>query len=201
MPNESHGDARNLTTLHLRSAAEAAGTDVPSVVGNIARTLALHRGRTRMAVKADAPDDVAGMQVLKAEDERRYTLGLAYPANRADASVAMDGFRDFVGADALESAAWSFLGKAGRVGLHHRDGTEGHGDVVESYLYRGPDWHIKAVDGSDQLIKSGDWLLGVVWDEPTWQAIKRGDFNGFSPQGRARRRQPSAEALANLRSA
>jgi hypothetical protein len=137
--------------------------------------------------------------VVKSVAERQYTLGLAYPANRADVGKAQDGFRDFVGTDALEEAAWSFLHKSGQVGIQHQDGTAGHGIVAESYIYRGPDWHITA-DGSEHVIKAGDWLLGVVWDDPTWQAIKAGELNGFSPQGKARRRVPSAEALANLRS-
>ncbi len=196
-PTNSHGDSRHITTETLRSAAAANETDVPTVVANITHTLALHRGRQRASKELDA--DVA-CQVLKSSEERRYTLGLAYPANRADVGKAQDGFRDFVGKDALEEAAWSFLHKSGQVGVQHLDGTEGHGVVVESYIWRGGDWAVTASDGSEQTIKAGDWLLGVVWDEPTWDAIKAGELNGFSPQGRARRRVPSAEALANLRS-
>lgn len=175
---------------------------MPTVVSNMVRTLALHRGRTAGATsKGLAPAELAACQVLKKSEERRYTLGLAYPANRPDVGLAADGFRDFAPTDVLENAAWSFLRKGGGVGLHHQKGTTGHGEVVESYLYRGPDWCITAPDGSDQVIKSGDWLIGVVWDEPTWASIKAGEINGFSPQGGARRRLPSAEALANLRSA
>ena len=59
---------------------------------------------------------------------------------------------------------------------------------------------MKAADGSDQVVMPGDWLLGVRWDEPTWAGIKDEQWNGLSPQGAARRRQPSASALANLRS-
>jgi hypothetical protein len=69
--------------------------------------------------------------------------------------------------------------------------------VVESYVYRGPDWQIP---GNDYMVKSGDWLMGVVWDEATWPDIKSGKVNGFSPQGSATRRTPSEEAVAQLRS-
>ncbi len=195
-PTDDHGDPRALTTEDLRAAADHADTDIPGVVANIVRTLSLHRGRQAGAAKSE----YAAVQVLKAMPERRYTLGLAYPANRADVGKAADGFRDFVGPEALEEAAWSFLQKSGRVGIQHQDGTEGAGTVVESYIWPGEDWAVTASDGSRQLIKAGDWLLGVVWSEPAWQAIKAGELNGFSPQGGARRRQPSAEALANLRS-
>lgn len=141
----------------------------------------------------ELPGDAA-LRVVKAVDERRYTLGLAYPANRPDVGKAADGHRDFVSAETLEDCAWSFMRKGAPVGLHHADGTEGHGTVVESYIYRAAPWKVK-----DTVIKAGDWLLGVVWDRPTWPLIKSGRLNGFSPQGFASRSLPSAEALAKLR--
>lgn len=191
-PEDDHDDPRSITRSQLQDAADHAGTDVPGVVANMMRSIA-----GGSATKAA----YAGCQVIKSDSERRYTLGLSYPSNRPDVGKAADGYRDFAGTQAVEEAAWAFMRKGAGVGLAHRDGTDGHGVVVESYIYRGPDWHIKAADGSEQLIKAGDWLLGVQWDPPTWDAIKAGIYNGFSPQGGASRRQPSAEALANLRSA
>ena len=135
--------------------------------------------------------------VYKSDGEQRYTLGVAYAANKPDVGIARDGHRDFAGPVALERAAWSYFTKSRRVGLHHADGSDGHGVVVESYVYRGPDWQIP---GNDYVVKSGDWLMGVVWDEATWPDIKSGKVNGFSPQGSAKRRTPSAEAVAQLRS-
>lgn len=144
-------------------------------------------------VKSEA---LVACEVVKASAERRYTLGVAYPANRPDVGRAADGFRDFAGPDVLEDAAWSFMRKGAAIGLHHADGTEGHGQVVESYVYRGPDWP----QPNGYVVKAGDWLLGVVWDAETWPLVKSGHIQGFSPQGAARRRTPSAEALAQLRS-
>jgi hypothetical protein len=142
-------------------------------------------------------ESVAGV-VVKADLTRRYTLMMGYPAYKADTAVAQDGYRDFAGEEAVEDAAWAFM-KSRQVGLFHEDGTEGAGDVVESYVYRGPDWTIKAADGSEQVIKAGDWLVGVVWNEPSWQGILDGRIGGGSMQGKARRRIPAAEALAGLR--
>ena len=192
-PMDDHGDPRTLTTEDLRAAADQAGTDVPGVVANIVRTLSLHRGR-----QAGAPrGEYAAVKMLGSEPERRFTLGLAYPANRPDVGKAADGFRDFVSLEALEEAAWSFMRKGGGIGIQHMDGTEGHGTVVESYLWPSDEpWQ----SPTGQVVRKGDWVLGVIWDEPTWAAIKAGELNGFSPQGAARRRMPSAAALANLRS-
>lgn len=142
---------------------------------------------------------VAGTTV-KSEDERRYTLTVAYPANKADASVAADGYRDFAGPRAVEDACWDYTLKSRSVGLWHDAGTDGAGEVVESYIYRGPDWEIEAADGSTQVVKAGDWLLGIRWSEKTWPLVKQRLIGGVSMQGSATRRVPSAEAVESLRS-
>lgn len=142
---------------------------------------------------------IAGL-VVKSETPRRYTLTVAYPADKPDASVAADGFKDFAGKGAVEDAAWSYLTKSPAVGLWHADGTDGAGQVVESYIYRGPDWTVKAADGSEHTVKAGDWLLGIVWSPEAWAQVESGDIGGVSMQGRAMRRTPTAEAVASLRS-
>lgn len=135
-------------------------------------------------------EGVAG-QVVKSDATRRYTLTVAYPANSPDVSVARDGHKDFAGVAAVEDAAWDYMVKSRNIGLWHADGTDGAGEVVESYIYRGPDWAITAADGSEQVIKAGDWLLGVRWNESTWDRIQKGEIGGISVQGRAQRKTPS----------
>lgn len=142
---------------------------------------------------------VAGL-VVKSEDERRYTLVVAYPADKADAAIAADGYKDYAGKAAVEDAAWSYLTKSPNVGLWHADGTDGAGQVVESYIYRGPDWQVVAADGSTHLVKSGDWLMGIRWTPETWQDVKSGRIGGVSMQGSAIRRPAPADAVASLRS-
>ena len=144
-------------------------------------------------------NSVAGM-VVKAEDERRYTLTVAYPADKPDTAVAADGYRDFASKAAVEDAAWEYLTKSPNVGLWHKDGTDGAGTVVESYIYRGPDWTVKAADNTEHVVKAGDWLLGIQWSPETWPLVKEGRVGGVSMQGSAARRVPSAEAVASLRS-
>jgi hypothetical protein len=153
-------------------------------------------------VKASIPPvdtDMVAVNVIKAQDERRYTLGLAYPAMVVDKGVAQDGHRDFVSAEALEKTAWEFL-KSGGVNMFHQNGTDGHADIVESYIYRGPDWAFTSpVDGEEYAVKAGDWMLGAVWDEEGWTAVKAGLVNGWSPEGGASRTTPTPERLAQLR--
>ncbi len=144
--------------------------------------------------------DLVAVNVIKAQDERRYSLGLAYPAMRVDKAVAQDGHRDFVSAEALEKTAWEFL-KGGGVNIFHKSGTDGHAEVVESYIYRGPDWTFTSpVDHKEYVVKAGDWMLGTVWDEHGWSLVKAGLVNGWSPEGGARRTSVSPERLAQTRS-
>ncbi|MCX5239828.1 XkdF-like putative serine protease domain-containing protein [Streptomyces prunicolor] len=116
--------------------------------------------------------------------EQRYVLGVAYQAG-PDPRIqrGADGGRDYFSPEELEKAAWGFLRDGPSVGLFHADGTEGAATVVESYVYRGPDWHL----GTDIVVKSGDWLIGAVLDERAWQLYKAGRITGWSPQGQARR--------------
>ena len=114
----------------------------------------------------------------------RYLLGLAYPAGADDQIMTgADGARDYFTETELEKAAWAFMQGPRDIGLYHEDGTEGHATVVESYIYRGPDWEC-----GDTVIKAGDWLIGVICDPVAWQLYLEGHITGFSPQGKAKRR-------------
>lgn len=200
-PDSDHGNPANITLSDLQAAADAQGITPEQAAANIVLTLAnLGAGddATDAAVKSL---DTAAIRVVKATDERRYTLGLGYPAMRADKEVAADGFRDFVSESVLQDTAWTWMQKYRNVGLHHAEGTDYSGEVVESYLYRGPDWEVVSpVDGKTYVIKAGDWLVGTVWSEAAWPLVKRRLVNGYSPQGGARRAIPSPERLAELRS-
>jgi hypothetical protein len=132
------------------------------------------------------------MTGVLAVPERRYTLGLVYKAN------TLDAHREFMTAEDLEEAAWDYATTSREVGIFHADGTGGSGTVVESYIYRGPDWLItSAADGSTVLIKAGDWLMGVLWSLGAWALIKSGRINGLSMQGLAIHREVANALEAN----
>lgn len=147
----------------------------------------------RAAVEYETPpehgEDYEAFRILRAEPDRRYALGVAWHADRADTTPAASGHRDYISADVLERTAWEWMKVSRQIGLLHLDGTEGHADVVESYIYRPDDpWVMRAIDGSEQTVRKGDWLVGVIFDEATWPAVKRQQLDGFSPDGKARRR-------------
>lgn len=145
-------------------------------------SVSIQRGTTAM---------IEPTPVLKAVDEQRYVLGVAYQPGR-DPRIAkgIDGGRDYFTEAELEKAAWTYLQDGGmNVGLSHADGTEGAAKVVESYVYRGPDWVIKAIDGEDVVVKTGSWLVGAILDEHSWAMYKAGRITGISPQGTGTRRR------------
>lgn len=166
-------------------------------------TIAIEPEKSTDVHKSDmgTNDDMAACAVFKSVEESRVTVGLAYPADKKDVAVAADHHLDFAGKNAVERACWTFTAKSRLIGLQHQDGTEGHGTVVESGIHRGPDWIIKGDDGQDKIIKDGDWVMAVQWDEPTWQLVKAKRLNGLSPQGRATRGTATPDRLAQLRSA
>lgn len=119
------------------------------------------------------------------DPEQQYVLGVAYQAG-PDPRIqrGADGGRDYFTAEELEKAAWGFLRDGPQVGLFHGpDSTVGHAEIVESYVYRGPDWDL----GNDIVVKAGDWLIGAILDDTAWQLYKSGRVTGWSPQGSARR--------------
>lgn len=121
----------------------------------------------------------------------RFILGVAYQAGPdPDIRRGADGGRDFFNPRELELAAWQYLRKGRQVGLQHVDGSLGHAEIVESYIWRSEDpW--RDTDGAI-IAKQGDWLLGAICDEPTFEAVQRGEFTGWSPQGAARRITPGS---------
>jgi len=123
-------------------------------------------------------EELTRYRVLRAAPEQRYTLGVAYPA------ASLDLHQDFMSMEELERTAWDAMRRGVKIGLMHRAGTGGAGTAVESYIYRGPEWK---ADG--QVVKPGDWMLGVVWEPNAWEAIKSGQLKGYSLQGWARKQK------------
>jgi putative serine protease XkdF len=161
------------------------------------------------AAKATWDGETIATRVLKSEAERRYSLHVVYPADKADVARALDGHRDFASKAVVEDAAWNYMRRYREVGAFHTEEqaaavgatmkATGAAELVESYVYRGPDWAIKAEDGSEVLVKAGDWLAGFIWSPEDWELLKDGKIGGVSVEGKARRRKPTAEAVAGLR--
>lgn len=138
--------------------------------------------------------------VLKADDTKRFLLLVAYSANTMPQRGA-DGYVDVASPEVLEKACWRFAERGLQVGLWHQDGTTGVAKVVENYIWRGEPWTVTGPDRKQQTIREGDWVVGMILDEPTWALYKAGMIGGASPQGRAKRRPADTDLIARMRSA
>lgn len=133
----------------------------------------------------DAAVTKRGYVPIAKSDVQRYTLGVAYPHSE------IDSHGDFTDSDELEQAAWNFMRNvvakgAEGVGTDHADGTDGAATVVESYIYRGPEWTIEVGDDETVIVKDGDWMVGAIWTPEAWERVEKGDdITGWSIQGLA----------------
>jgi hypothetical protein len=126
------------------------------------------------------------IHVTKSE-EQRYTLTVVYPCS-GKGTPEPDFHGDIMSEVELEKSAWGFMEKGtDRIGLMHRPGTSGAGKVVESYIWRAPEWKVKDMGGNEQSVSPGDWVMGIVWTPEAWTAIKNGQITGVSLQGAARK--------------
>jgi hypothetical protein len=171
-----------LTIGDLTDAANAQACALNQAAQNICDSLAKIEADQAVEVAGDGGEIDVVLKALAA-GPKRFVLGVAYPANR------LDGHGEYMTADDLEATAWDYARNHRRIGFYHIDGTEGHADVVESYIYRGPDWATTDIDGREQVIKSGDWVLGGILDEPGFDLVRRRKADGWSVDGVARRRK------------
>lgn len=166
-----HGDPAHLTVAALQAAADASGVGLAVAAANILRTVTGTLGE-------DEPGDGPAQQ---------YVCGIAYQSG-PDPRIAkgLDGARDYFEPAELEKACFSFMTSGQQAGLFHLDGTLGHAQPVENYIYRNP---VPWVLGPDLIVKKGDWLQGYLLDDRAWDLVKAGKVSGLSPQGVARRRK------------
>lgn len=133
-------------------------------------------------------------------EEQRFLLMVGYSPNRMPLRGA-DGFVDVASPEVIEKACWRFMLNGAGSGLMHKAGGENAFRVVENYIYRNPvPWVLKAADGSEQTIRDGDWVLGVICSKEVWEDVKAGKYGGGSLQGGAARIHARPETLARQRS-
>ena len=160
--------------------------------------------RLTVSLEPEFPETVSEQRelsgtVIKSDAKQRYVLMVAYPSMKADVSTAQDGFRDFGQASVIEKACFNFMRKGCKLGMWHKEGYD-PGEVVENYIYRGPTWITKSDDGTEQIIEPNDWLVGMILNPDVFEMYEKGLIGGASPQGRAKRRIPDPNTLAQLRS-
>lgn len=114
--------------------------------------------------------------------EKRFTLAPVYIPDRLDAHG------DLATADDLQEALWEFSKGDRTIQIQHDKELRGHGEMVElmsipwEHTVKMPD-----ADGNmvDMTFPAGTPWMGVQWDEPAFELVKKGYFRGYSIGGRA----------------
>lgn len=186
-----HPHSASLVWRDITDAAADAGISPEDCARNISRGVDAMTGAT-------SKEEAGAGSVLKAREEDRYLLMVAYSPNRMPLRGA-DHKIDVVTPSVLEKACWRYADNGLKVGMWHKPGGEHAARVVENYIYRNPvPWTTTDVDGNETVVKEGDWVVGLVLEPETWDLYKAGKIGGVSMQGDARRRRARAETLARI---
>ncbi|WP_242276670.1 XkdF-like putative serine protease domain-containing protein [Bacillus cereus group sp. BfR-BA-01445] len=119
----------------------------------------------------EQPNFEKPVKVIKSDDEaERLVYGIVYEPDTIDAHG------DFADAKTIEKAAHEFMLKYRQIDKNH-DFVAGVGEVVESYIAPAD------MELNGEPVKKGTWILTTKADEETWEAVKEGEFQGYSLAG------------------
>jgi len=92
---------------------------------------------------------------------------------------------DVIPTPAIEDAAHKYLSEYRKVDSDH-DLREGKGTPVESWTLK-QDTTFELPDGSEsRTYPKGTWVMGIKFDDRTWERVKAGELDGLSIYGGAR---------------
>lgn len=115
------------------------------------------------------------VQLLKQDEEgeERFVMGVVLEPDEVDSQD------DTISAPVIREAAHRFMAEFQNIGIQHQELTD-KVQILESYLSP------VSFEVGSEVVKQGTWLLGVrVLDDALWQAVKAGEFTGFSIGGTA----------------
>ncbi|MDR4942917.1 XkdF-like putative serine protease domain-containing protein [Bacillus wiedmannii] len=119
----------------------------------------------------EQPNFEKSVKVIKSDDEaERLVYGIVYEPD------TIDSHGDFADEKTIEKAAHEFMLKYRQIDKNH-DFVAGVGEVVESYIAPAD------MELNGEPVKKGTWILTTKADEETWEAIKKGEFQGYSLAG------------------
>jgi len=119
----------------------------------------------------EQPNFEKPVKVIKSDhEEKRLVYGIVYEPD------VIDAHGDFTDSETIEKAAHEFMLKYRQIDKNH-DFVAGVGEVVESYIAPAD------MELNGEPVKKGTWILTTKADEETWEAVKKGEFQGYSLAG------------------
>ena len=113
--------------------------------------------------------------ILKQYNDQQIVEGPVLIPNEPDHD------NDVVSKEKIENVAHEWMLKYRNIDLQHSLNSVAY--PVESYILR-EDKTVKSVEGDEMLLPQGTWMMSVkVEGKDTWDAVRRGELNGFSIMG------------------
>lgn len=126
-------------------------------------------------------------EFAKFDTDKRQVFGWASIVEmNGEPVVDLQG--DYISADEIEKAAYSYVQKSRKGGdMHRRNGEEAHhvSDMIESVIFT-PE-KIEKMGLAPGALPTGWWVGYQINDEDTWDLVKSGKRTGFSIHGRGKR--------------
>ena len=122
---------------------------------------------------ADKVQKSFDVRLLKDEGDERFVLGVVLEPDGVDSQD------DTISPEEIRNAAHMFMVEYQNIGIQHEELTQKI-RILESYIAPAD------FNAGGQKVTKGTWILAVkVLDDALWQAIKTGEFTGFSIGGTA----------------
>ncbi len=118
------------------------------------------------------------------EFPQHVSYAVAYPASNPDHPVG-DAHSDWMRPEELAKTAWRALGKKISVGEMHRPGSDGAGEIIESFISPVA-FSMEGPHGREK-VGPGDWVVGIRWSDKVWPKVRDGIYRGLSIQGLCRK--------------
>ena len=117
----------------------------------------------------------SGGKFLKRNDTAHHVTGVVYEP------LAEDTDGEFMTAEEIRKAAYSFAKNGNRVDVNHDFNSVDGVNVVESYIAPCD----MMIDGA--VVKAGTWLMPAkIRNDDIWKSVATGELTGFSMAGRAK---------------
>lgn len=172
------GEAKAKAKSKLRSLYGQLGEEPPDV---LKETVVAALFSVPVGIDTPEEDVEVSYSVVKANEEKRYTLGPVY------APGELDAHNETIFEEDLQAAMWDYVRKGDRtVRLQHSDKRAGEWvDLMTWPLSLKTE--LKMPDGTLQKVKfpPNTVFMGVLWDEATWPLVKSGKISGYSIGGTA----------------
>lgn len=130
--------------------------------------------------------------IVKSDDEKMLAFGWANVSVRTDGDQIIDLQGDVLDADILENAAYRFVELYRSGGEMHEN--SGVAVLVESIVFtKEKMWAMGIPEG---IVPEGWWIGFHVTDPEVWEKVKSGQYNMFSIEGEAIRREIPVEQVS-----